>query len=93
MLFSRLCNYNYCKRFIGKEEKDEDCNSSDSFKGTLTSLEAARAIEQGIKRANPSLETVLLPVADGGEGTMETLVIATSGHYVKTTVLDPLDEK
>ncbi|CAM5208104.1 Glycerate kinase OS=Ureibacillus acetophenoni OX=614649 GN=SAMN05877842_11474 PE=3 SV=1 [Ureibacillus acetophenoni] len=67
--------------------------SPDSFKGTLTSLEAARAIEQGIKRANPSLETVLLPVADGGEGTMETLVIATSGHYVKTTVLDPLNRE
>lgn len=64
--------------------------SPDSFKGTLTSLQAAQAIEQGIKRANPSLETVLLPVADGGEGTMETLVVATNGQYVKTSVLDPL---
>nr|WP_106781100.1 glycerate kinase [Lysinibacillus timonensis] len=64
--------------------------SPDSFKGTLTALEAAQAIEQGIKRANSSVETVLLPVADGGEGTMETLVLATNGHFVKTTVLDPL---
>jgi len=67
--------------------------SPDSFKGTLTSLEAAQAIDQGIKRANSSLETVLLPVADGGEGTMETLVIATNGHYVKTSVLDPLNRE
>ncbi len=64
--------------------------SPDSFKGTLTALEAAQAIEQGIKRANSGVETILLPVADGGEGTMETLVLATKGHYVKTTVLDPL---
>ncbi|RKJ13108.1 glycerate kinase, partial [Butyricicoccus sp. 1XD8-22] len=42
--------------------------SPDSFKGTLTALEAAQAIEQGIKRANSEVETLLLPVADGGEG-------------------------
>ncbi len=64
--------------------------SPDSFKGTLTALEAAKSIEQGIKQAYPEAETVLLPVADGGEGTMEALVLATDGHFVQTTVLDPL---
>ncbi|HWL26576.1 MAG TPA: glycerate kinase [Ureibacillus sp.] len=64
--------------------------SPDSFKGTLTALEAAQAIERGIKQANSTVETLLLPVADGGEGTMETLVLATDGHFVHTTVLDPL---
>lgn len=64
--------------------------SPDSFKGTLTALEAAQAIEQGIKRANSEVETLLLPVADGGEGTMDALVLATNGYYVKTNVLDPL---
>ncbi|MFC7688051.1 glycerate kinase [Ureibacillus sp. GCM10028918] len=64
--------------------------SPDSFKGTLTALEAAHAIEKGIKRVNEDIETILLPVADGGEGTMATLVLATNGHYTKTTVLDPL---
>ena len=64
--------------------------SPDSFKGTLTALEAAQSIEQGIRQANPQAETVLLPVADGGEGTMDALVLATDGHFVKTTVLDPL---
>ncbi|MGM9950304.1 MAG: glycerate kinase [Lysinibacillus sp.] len=64
--------------------------SPDSFKGTLTALEAAKSIEQGIKQVNPEVNTVLLPVADGGEGTMDALVLATNGHFVKTTVLDPL---
>ena len=64
--------------------------SPDAFKGTLTALEAAKSIEQGIKQARPDTETVLLPVADGGEGTMEVLVLATDGHFVKTMVLDPL---
>ncbi|MDM5335120.1 glycerate kinase [Ureibacillus composti] len=64
--------------------------SPDSFKGTLTALEAAQAIEQGIKQVNSEIETVLLPVADGGEGTMDALVLATNGHIVKTSVLDPV---
>ncbi len=67
--------------------------SPDSFKGTLTALEAAESISQGIKRANSSIETILLPVADGGEGTMEALVNATNGHFVKTVVLDPLERE
>lgn len=67
--------------------------SPDSFKGTLTALEAARAIEKGVKQVDENIETLLLPVADGGEGTMETLVLATNGRYIKTTVLDPLDRE
>ncbi|WP_404427136.1 glycerate kinase [Ureibacillus chungkukjangi] len=64
--------------------------SPDSFKGTLTALEAAQAIEKGVKQVNEDVETILMPVADGGEGTVDALVLATNGHYVKTTVLDPL---
>lgn len=64
--------------------------SPDSFKGTLTAFEAANSIEQGIKKVRADVETVLLPVADGGEGTMEALVLATKGRFIKTTVLDPL---
>ena len=64
--------------------------SPDSFKGTLTALEAAQAIEQGIKQVNENAETILLPVADGGEGTVDALVLATNGHYLNATVLDPL---
>ncbi|MFO1444804.1 glycerate kinase [Bacillus sp. Bva_UNVM-123] len=62
----------------------------DSFKGSLTAIEAAQAIERGVKKALPSGETVIVPVADGGEGTMESLVKATNGHKVEWTVKGPM---
>lgn len=62
----------------------------DSFKGSLTAIEAAQAIERGVKNALPSGETVIVPVADGGEGTMESLVTATNGHKVEWTVKGPM---
>ena len=46
----------------------------DSFKGSLTAVEAAQAMAAGISDADPSIETVMLPAADGGEGTMSSLV-------------------
>ena len=61
-------------------------NKKNSFK-VHTALKAAQAIEQGIKRANSEIESFLLPVADGAEGTMNALVLATNGNFVKTTVL------
>lgn len=64
--------------------------SPDSFKGTLRAIEAARAIEKGIKIVDSSVETVLLPVADGGEGTMEALILATNGTTYPANVQDPL---
>ncbi|WP_347552711.1 glycerate kinase [Pseudalkalibacillus hwajinpoensis] len=62
----------------------------DSFKGSLSAMEAAEAIDRGIKKAIPETETVLLPIADGGEGTLETLVAATGGSKKKTAVTAPL---
>ncbi|MEH7524394.1 glycerate kinase [Bacillus sp. JJ1503] len=62
----------------------------DSFKGSLTALEAAQAIEKGVKNAIQHAETVLVPVADGGEGTMDSLVSATNGHKVEIEVKGPL---
>ena len=52
----------------------------DSFKGSLTSLEAGRAIEQGIKRVYLQSEVLVKPLADGGEGTVETLVEGMNGR-------------
>ena len=60
------------------------------FKGSLTALEVARAIEAGIKRAMPGAETVLVPVADGGDGTLQALVDSSSGRTVTSTVTGPL---
>ena len=52
----------------------------DSFKGSLTSMEAAERIEAAAKRIFPGCETVRFPIADGGEGTVEALVNATGGE-------------
>lgn len=62
----------------------------DSFKGSATALQAAQSIEAGVKKALPSAETVLVPIADGGEGTMEALVAATNGHLIEVQVTGPM---
>ena len=64
--------------------------SPDSYKGTLSAIEVANAMQAGIMDVDQAIKTVMLPVADGGEGTLESLVIATNGHYFSTQVLDPL---
>ena len=63
------------------------------FKGNLTALEVARAIEEGVKRIVPDAETVLKPMADGGEGTVQALVDATGGELITTEVTGPLEER
>jgi len=63
------------------------------FKGNLTALEVARAIETGVKRIVPDAETVLKPMADGGEGTVQALVDATGGEMMSTEVTGPLQER
>lgn len=65
----------------------------DSFKGNLTAVEAANYIEKGIKRAGADIEVKKIPVADGGEGTVDALVAAASGSIIRTTVHGPLMEE
>ncbi len=60
------------------------------FKGALSASAAARAVAAGVRLAVPGATTVVLPVADGGEGTMEALVAATHGRRRGVTVADPL---
>lgn len=62
----------------------------DSFKGSLTALEAASCIERGLKRALVNLAVRKIPMADGGEGTVRALVEATGGRLVRCKVQDPL---
>ena len=64
--------------------------ASDSFKGSLTSVEVAQAATRGIKAVYPDCEVVAVNVADGGEGTVETVVEALGGEIVRCTVSDPL---
>lgn len=61
--------------------------SIDSFKGSLTSIQAAQAIEQGIKRVDREAEVVIKPLADGGEGTVDALVDGMGGNmeFIKVT--------
>ena len=61
-----------------------------SFKGSISALDAARAMEEGVLRVVPDAGTVLVPVADGGDGTLETLVEATGGEIRSTTVTGPV---
>lgn len=62
------------------------------FKGSLGPWEAARAIQRGANKIFPKTKTTLIPVADGGNGTLEVLVGEKSGSYSKTLVAGPLNE-
>ncbi|MFN7117801.1 MAG: glycerate kinase [Saprospiraceae bacterium] len=62
----------------------------DSFKDALPALEVCQAIERGIKQADTSIETILFPLADGGEGTAAILTHHAQGHWHTLQVHDPL---
>lgn len=65
----------------------------DSFKGSLTALEATTSIKKGIKKACPEARTISLPVGDGGEGTMEVLINATAGQKKSVPVIGPIGDE
>ncbi|HDS7114482.1 TPA: glycerate kinase [Klebsiella aerogenes] len=64
----------------------------DSYKESLSALDVATAIETGFREIYPYAEYVKVPVADGGEGTVEAMVAATQGHIVQVSVTGPLGE-
>jgi glycerate kinase len=65
----------------------------DSFKGSASSKQVGEAIREGILRVMPSAQVEVVPVADGGEGTVQALVDATGGRLVTATVTNPIGEK
>ncbi|AUD59917.1 glycerate kinase [Shewanella sp. Pdp11] len=65
----------------------------DSFKESLSALEVANAIEQGLKQVIPDCDIVKIPVADGGEGTVQSMVDATGGSIVSLEVMGPLGHR
>ena len=65
----------------------------DSFKGGMTAKEAAQAIETGLTRVFPKANFVKVPMADGGEGTVQSLVDATDGTIFSESVTDPLGKQ
>jgi glycerate kinase len=64
----------------------------DSFKESLSALQVAAAIEAGMREVWPDAEYVKVPVADGGEGTVQALIDATGGRRVEVRVTGPLGE-
>lgn len=67
--------------------------SIDSLKGSLTSIEAANAIKKGILSVDNKSDVVIMPLADGGEGTVEALVQGMNGEEKVITVTGPINEK
>jgi glycerate 2-kinase len=64
----------------------------DKFKGSLSAPDASRAIARGVASVAPRAEIDLAPMADGGEGTVEALVVATGGAFHEAVVTGPLGE-
>jgi len=65
----------------------------DSFKGSLSASQVCDAVEAGIRRVLPGAEIVKVPMADGGEGTVQALVDATGGKLVTQEVTGPMGER
>lgn len=62
----------------------------DSFKGSLTTFETGKAVKEAAEKVYPDVETVISPIADGGEGTVEAIITANNGKFIETTVCNPL---
>ncbi|MBS4214219.1 glycerate kinase family protein [Neobacillus rhizophilus] len=65
----------------------------DSFKESMTAKNAALEMEKGIKKVFPHAECVIVPMADGGEGTVESLVSFSNGEIINTKVIGPLGKE
>lgn len=65
----------------------------DSFKGSLTSMEAGKAVAQGIQQVDPDSQIQICPLADGGEGTVEALSMGPGGHLENVRVRGPLGDE
>ncbi|MCQ0013337.1 glycerate kinase family protein [Actinomadura madurae] len=62
----------------------------DSFKGSLSAAAVCAAVEEGVRRAAPAAEVVAVPMADGGEGTLDCFLSARAGEAVEVAATDPL---
>ena len=71
-------------------EKMKIVIAPDSFKGSLTAKQVAESIERGIRKVEKNIHIEKVPMADGGEGTVQSLVDATNGRMIYTKVFDPL---
>ena len=65
----------------------------DSYKGSVSAVEVALAMARGIWQVFPAAEVIKVPIADGGEGTVEALVTASGGQFRSNEVAGPLGDK
>lgn len=86
---SLICNYAQ-KKLVGRWCVVKVVVAPDSYKGCLSAKDIAECIEQGILKFDKAIEVVKVPMADGGEGLVSTLVDATKGEFIRTKVCDPL---
>ena len=82
----RYKNYHY----LAVSMRTKITIATDSFKASLSSREAAEALAEGVRSVVPECEVVVVPVADGGEGTAEILTEALGGSWHTVATLDPL---
>jgi glycerate kinase len=76
-----------------KRKKLKIAIAPDSFKGNMTSLQAAGRIEKGLRKVLKGVSVTKISVADGGEGTVQAIVDSTGGKFIKRTVANPLKRK
>jgi glycerate kinase len=67
--------------------------ASDSFKGSAGTEDVGRRMEKGIRKVYPDAEITVVPIADGGEGTVEAVVRGTGGRFRAVEVTGPLGER
>lgn len=67
--------------------------ASDSFKGSASTIEVANFIEKGIRTLDQAVDIIKIPIADGGEGTVDSLVIGCKGEYRYVDVIGPAGNK
>lgn len=65
----------------------------DSFKGSMTSLEAGESASAGIRRIYPDADITIRPLADGGEGTVDALTLGCGGTRTQVCVTGPLENR
>ncbi|MDF2614184.1 MAG: glycerate kinase [Clostridia bacterium] len=65
----------------------------DSFKGSMSAIEVANSIEKGIKRVFRDADIIKIPIADGGEGTVDAIVMGAGGTYRDAMVTGPLGQR
>src|SRR5579884_3324812 len=64
-----------------------------AFKGSLSVLDAAKAMKEGVRSVLPSADVAVLPISDGGDGLIDALLAARGGARVHVSVRGPLGEK